>query len=287
MLQQHSVIKNITVDETGLLPAISDWEFGLFKELIYEKTGIALSNDKHLLVASRLSQRLRELSIDSFETYFNKVIALGEKQELQCVIDLLTTNETYFFREQRHFDYLKQNILSKLTVGSNFSVWCAASSTGEEAYSAAMVIAGSLGLSENWSVIGTDIHSGVIRQAQQALYVMADKGEIEKQYLMKYCLKGVRTQQGMFLIDNKLKKHVNFESLNLNGVWKKHIANFDLVFLRNVMIYFDNDTKKRLINRIADSLKLGGYLFIGHADSMGEMNDRFKIIQPSILQRCH
>lgn len=283
--QQTSLVQKITVDATGLLPSISELEFNLFKNLIYDKTGIALASDKSLLVASRLCKRLRELAIDSFEVYFNKVTALGEHKELQRVIDLLTTNETYFFREQRHFDYLKQSILPTVKENRPFSVWCAASSTGEEAYSAAMVIANSLGLDRSWSIIGTDINSDVIRQAQQALYTMTDKGDIEKQYLMKYCLKGVRSQQGMFVMDEGIKKHVTFESLNLNGQWEHHISDFDLVFLRNVMIYFDNITKRRLVNRIADSLKLGGYLFIGHADSIDKFTDRFKMIQPSVLQK--
>ncbi len=264
---------------------INDREFGLFKKLIYDKAGISLSDVKRTLVVSRLSKRIRELGLGSFEAYFNIVTTQNDGTELQHTIDMLTTNETYFFRENRHFDFLKHKILPEVKSSSGFSVWSAASSTGEEAYTLAMVISDSLGLLGNWKIVGTDINSDVLVQARRALYPITEKGKIAKHYLTKYCLKGIRNQQGMLLIDKKLKEHVSFEPLNLVGSWTSIINDFDIVFLRNVMIYFDNETKRRLVDRIADKLKIGGYLFIGHSETINKISDRFKIVQPSICQK--
>ncbi len=283
--QNNTSIKNVITEVTGFQLTINEQEFGLFKKLIYDKAGISLSDSKRSLVVSRLSKRMRELAINSFDTYFRIVTAKDGQSELQHTIDLLTTNETYFFREERHFDYLKQEILPAVKLSAGYSVWSAASSTGEEAYTTAMVIADSLGLSSNWKITGTDINSDVILQARRALYPITEKGKIEKHYLAKYCLKGVRAKEGMLLIDEKLKKHVSFESLNLIGVWQKYFSEFDLVLLRNVMIYFDRETKQRLVDRIANSLKLGGYLFIGHSETINKITDRFEIVQPSVYQK--
>lgn len=285
MAQANTSVKTILPDIAGFQLKMSSREFSLFQDLIYEKAGITLSDTKRSLVVSRLSKRMRELAIDSFDIYFEMVTAVNGHQELQRTIDMLTTNETYFFREEQHFDYLKQKILPSVKSTSGFSVWSAASSTGEEAYTIAMVIADSLGLMRNWKITGTDINSDVIQQARRALYPITEKGKIENHYLMKYCLKGVRAQEGMLLIDEKLKKHVFFESLNLVGSWQKSINDFDLVFLRNVMIYFNTETKQRLIDRIADKIKLGGHLFVGHSETINKITDRFKSIRPSIYQK--
>jgi len=285
MPQQSNIAKEITTVTISSQIQISDREFGLFQKLIYDKAGISLSDAKRSLVVSRLNKRLRELELDTFEQYFNIVVSKNSERELQYTINMLTTNETYFFREQQHFDFLKQKILPRIKSTSGFSVWSAASSTGEEAYTTAMVIADSLAISGNWKIIGTDINHDVLEQARCGLYPITEKGKIDKHYLAKYCLKGVRAQEGMLLIDKKLKNHVSFEALNLVGTWQRDLSDFDLVFLRNVMIYFDTETKKRLINRIADRLKIGGHLFIGHSETINRLTDRFKIVQPSICQR--
>jgi len=285
MQRQNTIAANNTIETVGNQLEITEREFCLFKDLIYDRTGIFLSDAKHSLVVSRLSKRMRELNLDSFASYFQLVTAKNNLQELQFTIDSLTTNETYFFREESHFDYLKNTILPKVKSNSNYSVWSAASSSGEEAYTTAMVIADSLAISGNWKILGTDINASVITHARRGLYPITEKGKIQQHYLKKYCLKGVRQHDGMLLIDDKLKSHVSFELLNLIGAWNNSIAGFDLVFLRNVMIYFDMDTKRCLINRIVDSLKPGGYLFIGHSETINKLTNRLNVVVPSICQK--
>jgi len=262
---------------------ISDKAFNLFKTLIYDKAGIALAPCKRTLVVSRLSKRMRKLKVTSFEEYYHVVI--NDRSELQKTIDSLTTNETYFFREDKHFDFLKNDILSQHISGDGFKIWSAASSTGEEAYSASMILADKFGLNSNWNIIGTDINQDVLSHARKGLYPLPASKKIPAQYLNKYCLKGVRSQSEMMLMDARLRKHVVFEFLNLNASLPKHINNFDVVFLRNVMIYFDLETKKILVDRIAEKIKPGGFLFIGHSETLNQVSSRFKIVQPSICQK--
>ena len=264
---------------------ISDKEFNLFKSFIYESAGITLTDSKRTLVITRLGKRMRKLDISSFKNYYDIVTKKNNDVELQIAIDLLTTNETYFFREPKHFDYFKNEILTKLNSGTNFKIWSAASSTGEEAYSIAMVLAEKFGLQSDWKVYGTDINSDVVNQANQGLYSIDEQEKISKDYLREYCLKGVRDQSGKMLMDKLLKRHVNFELLNINGVWPERLGYFDLIFLRNIMIYFDLETKQKLIDKIADKIKPGGYLFIGHSETLNQLTDRFKIIRPSICQK--
>jgi len=265
--------------------SISDKEFDLFKSLIYDKAGITLSKNKRTLVVSRLRKRMRQLEIDSFRTYYNKVTEKNNDIELQNAIDFLTTNETYFFREDKHFEYLKGNILNELNSGSTFKVWSAASSTGEEAYSIAMVLAEKFGLNSGWSVYGTDINSDVVKQARRGLYPISERKKISKDYLREYCLKGLREQSGMMLMDSRIKKHTKFDMLNINGAWPENIGIYDVVFLRNIMIYFDLETKKKLVDKIADKIKPNGYLFIGHSETLNQISERFKVIRPSICQK--
>ena len=265
--------------------SISDKEFQLFKSLIYEKAGISLSTNKRQMVVSRLSKRMRQLNIDSFRKYHDLVTKKENVSELQNTIDYLTTNETYFFREPKHFEFLKSEIIGEMNSGTNFNVWSAASSTGEEAYSIAMVLAEKFGLHSDWRVFGTDINSDVVSQAKQGLYPIQESEKISRDYLREYCLKGVREQSGTMLMDSKIKRHINFQRLNLNDKWSENINSFDIVFLRNIMIYFDLETKQRLVDKIADKIKPGGYLFIGHSETLNQVTDRFKIIRPSICQK--
>lgn len=272
------------MNERNIL-SISDKEFDLFKSLIYEKAGITLSDNKRTLVVNRLSKRMRQLNINSFSEFYEIVTKNNNDNELQNTIDSLTTNETYFFREPKHFDFLKNNILSKLNTGTNYKIWSAASSTGEEAYSISMVLAEKFGLKSDWKVFGTDVNDDVVKQATIGLYSIAESEKIPRDLLIEYCLKGVRQHEGMMLIDSRIKRHTSFALLNLNAVLPDYINKFNLVFLRNVMIYFDLETKRRLVDRIADKIQMGGYLFIGHSESLNKVSDRFKIIHPSICQK--
>ena len=162
--------------------AITEREFEKFRGLIYQKAGISLSPVKKSLVAGRLGGRLRHYGLDSYMAYYNMVMEDGADNELQLLVDLLTTNETYFFRENKHFEVLKSHILPKIPYNTNLRVWSAASSSGEEAYSLAMTLAAELGFNRKWEILGTDISSRVLERARRAVYPSTAVDKIPKEY---------------------------------------------------------------------------------------------------------
>jgi chemotaxis protein methyltransferase CheR len=254
-------------------PLISDREFSLFQRFMYETVGIMLTPVKKVLVAARLNKRLRYYHLKSYSEYFDFAVNGANPNELQMMIDLLTTNETYFFREPEHFDILKNQILTKWKGQSPFRAWSAACSSGEEPYSIAMVLMDFFGEQIEWEVFGSDISRRVLSVAEDAHYTLLEGKSPPKYYLTKYCLKGVRSQEGTFLIDKKIRNHVKFEQINLNTPFP-NLGLFDVIFLRNVLIYFDVETKRRLVHRLLPTLKSGGHCFFGHAESLvGIMDD--------------
>jgi len=264
------------------VPKITDRAFDDFRTLIYEQAGISLASNKRSLVEGRLAIRVRRLEMNSYEEYHKHIIDSGDKNELQVLVDLLTTNETYFFREEQHFDFMATDILPNVSSTQQFNVWSAASSTGQEAYTIAMVLAEKLKLHGLWKILGTDINSKVLAEARLGRYILDHKNVIPEELMHRYCLKGVRSQEGMVMFDRKVKEHLSFEHLNLMENFPGSMANFDIVFLRNVMIYFDDETKKKLVNKIIERIKPGGYFFIGHSESLNGMTDKLKIVKPSI-----
>ena len=262
---------------------LKDNEFRQFQSWLHASTGINLSSAKKALVAGRLSKRLKLLDITSFGDYFKFIQQQSAADELQTAIDLLTTNETYFFREPKHFDFMREKIIPNIAPAKTFRVWSAASSSGEEAYSIAMTIANQT-TSAPWEVFGSDISTQVLQLARSGHYPIARARTIPNAYLSKYCLKGTGTQEGTFLIDRNLRNHVSFAQINLNEPLPD-VGQFDLIFIRNVMIYFDHDTKCRVIERLVPQLKSGGYLFVSHSESLNGISDKFNLISPSIYRK--
>lgn len=263
---------------------LSEAEFQRFKKLIYEWAGINLSEAKKALVAGRLMKRLRYYKLTRYRDYLELVLKGEIKEEKQTMIDLLTTNETYFFREPKHFDFLKDYAVPQREKGETFRVWSAACSSGEEAYSIAMVLSENIG-ANGWEVFGSDINNQVVNEAREAIYPLIDAEDIPREYLVKYCLKGVRTQEGKFSIVDSLKRHVSFKQINLNTDLPSDIGRFDIIFLRNVMIYFDKETKSAIVGRLIDKLKTGGYLIVGHAESLHGVSDRVRTVVPTVYTK--
>lgn len=264
--------------------ALTDSEFEQFRELLFKLSGINLSPSKKHLVIGRLSSRLRYYDLVSFKDYFELATKPGNETEKRRLLDLMTTNETYFFREPAHFEFLRKEILPTHPAGYPFRLWSAASSSGEEAYSIAMVLADSLNRSSSWSILGTDINTEVLQQAKQAKYPIDTSGHIPESYLKQYCLKGVDQEAGSLLIARPLRSRVDFKRFNLNSSAWTGLELFDVIFLRNVMIYFDTDTKQALVNKIVRQLKPGGYFIIGHSETIHDCSDRFERIKPSIYR---
>ena len=259
---------------------ISTDEFKQFKSWIYDVAGISLSDHKKALVMGRLAPRIRHYQLTSYGDYFCLLNSGKQPAELQIAVDLLTTNETYFFREPKHFDFLRNHILRDHKPGRQLRTWSAASSTGEEPYSIAMTLAAALG-DGPWEIVASDLSSRVLERARSGHYSMERAKNIPHPLLAKYCLKGIDSQDGTFLIEPKLKNRIHFTQINLNNSLPQ-IGEFDVIFLRNVMIYFDVTTKRQVIERMLPHLRRGGYLIVGHSESLNGVNDRLKIVTPSI-----
>lgn len=263
---------------------ISDQEFALFQRLIYKIAGISLNESKKVLLVGRLSRRLKQYEMTSFGQYY-RLLASGEQpDELQTMVDLLTTNETYFFREPRHFDFLRDEIIRKRREAGCFRVWSAASSTGEEVYTLAMVLAENL-VRSPWEIVGSDISTQVLARAAAGHYSLGRTEGIPPGFMAKYCLKGVRSQAGTFLIAPELRQRTSFYQINLLHPVDVDIGEFDVIFLRNVMIYFDLETKARVVNNLLPRLRSGGYLIIGHSESLNGITDRVTQVIPTVYRK--
>ncbi|MCP4695771.1 MAG: methyltransferase domain-containing protein [Gammaproteobacteria bacterium] len=251
--------------------------------------GIDLAASKKMLVAGRLGRRIRHYSLKSYGEYYRMATNGANPEELQLIVDLLTTNETYFFREPDHFAFLQNEVLPNWKEKHAYRVWSAASSSGEEAYSIAMVLMDSLGENASWEVVGSDISSRMLEKARNAHYSMDTARLLPRQYLLRFCLKGVRAQAGTFLIDKKIRERVKFIQLNLNDPLP-NFGQFDMVFLRNTLIYFNLKTKEKVVGRVLQTLRRGGYCLVGHAESLMGITDKrihadIRSIAPTIYQR--
>jgi chemotaxis protein methyltransferase CheR len=261
---------------------ITEAEFARFQRFIFDAAGITLSSSKQALVSGRLGKRLALHGLDSFADYFQMLSSNEVPGETQVAVDLLTTNETYFFREPKHFEFLREQALAARERGQTFRVWSAASSTGEEAYSVAMVLADCL-RGGPWEVLGTDISTQVLRQAAQALYPMERARHVPQDYLRRFCLKGSGDYAGKLLISQELRKRVSFGQVNLNTALPE-LGRFDLVLLRNVMIYFSDETKRAVAARVATTLKPGGHFLVGHSETLNALGTGLDSIAPSIYR---
>lgn len=264
---------------------ITDGEFARFQRFIFDAAGITLSSSKQALVSGRLGKRLAHHQVDSFGEYFQLISSGGHPEEVQMAVDLLTTNETYFFRESKHFEFLRDQALAARARSEPFRVWSAASSSGEEAYSIAMVLADCME-STAWEVLGTDISTKVLEQGARALYTMERARHLPPDYLRRYCRKGTGDYAGWLLVDRALRERVRFAQVRLN-VPLPEIGRFDVVFLRNVMIYFNDDTKRGVAARVCATLKPGGHFLVGHSETLTGLTDGLEQLAPSIYRKPH
>ncbi len=262
---------------------ITPEEFTRFRDWLYRAAGISLSERKRALVMGRLASRLRHFGLSSYGDYFRLLTGGGHLGEPQVAVDLLTTNETHFFREPKHFDFLRDLVLPAHRPGRMLRAWSAASSTGEEPYSIAMTLAEGLGEGP-WEVVASDLSSRALARARTGHYALARAKSIPAQYLRTYCLKGVGGQDGTFLVEPRIRTRVQFLQVNLNESLPD-LGEFDLVFLRNVMIYFDLATKRQVVGRIVQRIRPGGHLVVGHAESLNGICDALKLLRPSIYRR--
>lgn len=260
---------------------ISTREFEQIRLFFRQESGIALADTKRSLVSGRLAGRLRTLKLGSFEAYLQFITKPGNELEKQMAVDLLTTNETYFYREPKHFNYL-QTLLTDWQAEKLPVIWSAACSSGEEPYTIAMLMAEAFG-SRAWQVLASDLSIRMLETARTALYPLSRAKELPKTLLKKYCLKGFGDFDGYLLVEDKIRQHVHFAQRNLMELQQLD-SKVDMIFLRNVLIYFDNKTKALIINNLSHWLKPNGLLFIGHSESLHGITEHFEAIKPALYR---
>lgn len=264
---------------------LNNKDFKIIQDFIYKNAGITLNPNKKALVSGRLEKRLKQIGCKSYQEYFSLLNGGKENNEAQCAIDLLTTNETYFFREHKHFDFLREKIFPDIEIQGRLpKIWSAASSSGEEPYSTSMLLADYYGY-KGWFVLATDLSHRVLEKAKKGIYPMKQAEKIPAHYLKTYCLKGIGSQEGNFIVSRQIRERVHFKWLNLNDSFPKNLGQFDVIFLRNVMIYFNLNTRQTLCRRLINHIRPGGYLFVGHSESLNGVTDALTAMAPSIYRR--
>ncbi len=271
-------------------PSVSDRDFGRFQALIHREAGIWLSPAKKALLVGRLARRLRELGI-SYGEYYERV-ARDEAERIR-MLDCICTNETHFFREPRHFELLAERIFPAWREAADAGrrprrarVWSAACSSGEEPFSIAMSLLAAFPAGWDLEVLATDLSTRVLERAQAATWPLEKSREIPERFLKAFMLRGYGSQEGLMRAAPELRALVRFGRLNLNGEAWPPAGSFDLVFCRNVLIYFDRATKERVVDRLIDRLAEGGHLFLGHAESLGGLTTRARPVLPTVYVRA-
>jgi chemotaxis protein methyltransferase CheR len=249
---------------------ISTKAFDSVTRLFHSVSGIKLGDNKQALVSGRLQKLAMEAGEKDVDAYVARLVGgQAPAAEMTRVIDRLTTNETYFFREPQHFNDLAER-LKDWPQGREIKVWSAASSSGEEAYSCAMLMADVLGAAP-WQVIGTDLSTVMVENAQRGLYPLERARMVPPEYLRRFCLKGQSEHAGHLLVTKKLRERVCFMPANLMQKLPQ-MPMFDVIFLRNVLIYFDMEAKAQIVRRVLTQLQPDGVLYTGHAESLSTLN---------------
>lgn len=264
-------------------------DFEFLSKLSNQKTGIIVGEDKFDMFYSRLSRRVRALGLKNFAEYCSYVDDPKNKDEITQLVNAITTNLTAFFRENHHFEYLKSEaipaIINSRMDDRTLRVWSAGCSTGEEPYSLAMTLSESAGSMFGWKpkILATDIDSNVVATARAGIYRGDGVTGLPNQRLKRWFHKGKGAQEGKVRVRKELQQMIEFGQLNLMQNWS--LPKMDIIFCRNVIIYFDKPTKTRLANLFADSLVAGGYLFIGHSESLFRLTDRFELIGNTVYRK--
>jgi chemotaxis protein methyltransferase CheR len=270
---------------TALL--FSDREFRQIADLMYEAVGLSYNDSKKSLIQSRLSPRIQKLGMGSFAEYIACLNDESEAAEFQMAVDLLTTNETYFFREPKHYELLERELAGYRNKGP-ITIWSAAASFGDEAYSTAMLLAdmqtsGRIG--PDWSILATDISHRVLLSAKEAVYPQDRLRAVSPERLRRYCLRGEGAAEGQSKVQDKLCSRVKFGQLNLCKAFDG-LGPFDVIFLRNVLIYFDPPTKSEVVDRVLSALKPGGLFFLGTAEGRVPCKTPLTVVQPGAYRKA-
>lgn len=273
--------------QDSLKPAL----FARFQQLIYNESGIWLGEHKQALLTGRLARRLRLLGLENMEEYLQLVTQPDQQHERAVMIDCITTNQTHFFREPRHFDFLSQQVFPQWQAAAGagarpktLRAWSAACSSGEEPYSLAMLLLKHFPAELGWNieVLATDICTRVLEKARAALYPIENAKEIPAEFLRNYMLKGRGEQRAFMTVSPEVHRIVRFARVNLHSDTYPVTGLFDMIFCRNVLIYFDQRSKEKVITGILRHLAPAGLLFVGHSEHMGSIVPGLKSIAPTV-----
>lgn len=272
---------------------ISGQEFQLIQRLVKEHTGIALSEHKRSLVASRLGKRLRALKLESFRRYYDYLVGESGATELENFVNAMTTNKTDFYRERAHFDFLQREVIpnwkarAARTGERRVRIWSAGCSTGEEAYTIALTLCEGLGSLLSWDIriLASDIDTDVLAHAAEGVYSRERAADVPTPLLQRYFLQGRGDSAGFVKVGREIRSLVTFRRINFqDDPWPIHTS-FDCIFCRNVIIYFDKPTQHHLLGRFAGYLKDDGHLFLGHSESLHGISDCFAFLHNTIYRK--
>jgi chemotaxis protein methyltransferase CheR len=269
-----------------------DNEFEFIRSLVYERSRINLSPEKRELVAARLGKRLRATRTASVGEYCRILKAPGNEAELSRLIDVISTHHTFFFREKEHFEVIRSRIVPEMLARRktecwpSLRAWSAACSSGEECYSLAITLSECLrGTSWPWHIEGTDISDEVLEQARAAIYSTEAVSRVPRELGREHFQRGIGRQSGNFRVKEKLRSRVAFHQHNLLGDPPPFSEAFHIILCRNVMIYFDRPTQEELVHRLANMLIPGGYLLVGHSESLASVKHGLLSIGPAVYRR--
>jgi chemotaxis protein methyltransferase CheR len=271
--------------------SVSPALFQKFQKLIYSETGIWLGSSKTALLCGRLYRRLRALELSSLESYYERVAHADQQEERARMIDAITTNETRFFREPRQFEFMVQTVFPRWQADAEnhmrpkrVRIWSAGCSSGEEPYTLAMLLATHLPPSQGWDVrlLATDISNRVLEKARNGVYPIARSAELPTDLLHTYMLRGTADRLGEMKVKLEIQQMIDFRRLNLNQEFDLPEGPFDAIFCRNVLIYFDAASKRRVVAKLSRHLVTNGFLFVGHAENLNSMVPRLRSLEPTI-----
>jgi chemotaxis protein methyltransferase CheR len=277
--------------ESGALMPISDEEFSLLRTLIHQRFGINLSDQKKSLLVGRLQKLLRHSGYVTFRDYYEALLNDQSEQKLGQLVDRISTNHTYFNREKAHFDYFFHTVLPEVAdrlrrAGDlDLRIWCAGCSTGEEPYMLLMLLHEHFGQEyKRWNcgILATDISSRVLGIAEQGVYPEDKIAMLPEKLKSKYLRP---SGDGQYAFQESLRREATFRRFNLMNERFPFRKPFHIIFCRNVMIYFDAQTRWALVNRFHQVMQPGGYLFIGHSETLGRQQNLFKYVMPAVYQK--
>lgn len=274
---------------------LTDREFQLLRALIFEKSGITLNDGKKELVRTRLGSKLRKGGFASFKDYYNYVVNDRTGEELVTLLDAISTNLTSFFREINHFNYLRKHIIPEVMERKRHDspkeirAWSAGCSSGEEPYSLAFTLSDILRGDRGWGVklLATDLSTKVLARAAKGVYTGEQVKTVPKEMASKFLDRTAEDGDRLYRVRPEIREMIQFKRFNLMTPTFPFKRGFDFIFCRNVMIYFDKPTQQVLINKFYGSLSEGGYLLIGHSESLTGVQHRFKYMQPTIYKKIH